>query len=452
MGRTEALAPRAERRRFSGAVDRVLETTLEAAIAALLVAMVVLAFVQVVLRFVFNDPLSWSEEVARWCFVWMTFLGAALGVKRNAHVAIDNLVLALPPAGQKALRLLGSFVVAVVSSALVVHGWALVQDSILTSAALQWPFKYLFLSMPVGGALMLVYVAGRRVLGERDWVSGPGVVALAALVYHLAFSAKVVPLPPISPGVTLVAVLLLMLVLGVPIAFSVGLAALLAMAVKGTIPLLTFPQFMTGGVDSFPLLAVPFFILAGELMNVGGITERIYRFAGSLVGHFRGGLAQVNVVTSTFIAGLSGSATADAAADSKMLVPVMVQHGYGRAFACSITAASATIAPIIPPSIGLVIYGATANVSIGRLFLGGYVPGLLMTGALMLTVYLISRKRGYGAGRRASAGEALQALRGAVLAILMPFIIVGGIRFGIFTPTEAASVAVVYAAVVIVLV
>jgi C4-dicarboxylate transporter DctM subunit len=136
-----------------------------------------------------------------------------------------------------------------------------------------------------------------------------------------------------------------------------------------------------------------------------------------------------------------------------MLVPVMVKHGYGRAFSCAITAASATIAPIIPPSIGLVIYGATANVSIGRLFLGGYIPGLLMTGALMLAVYLISRRRGYGAGRQpASWAEAVQEMGRAALALLMPLIIVVGIRFGVFTPTEAAAVAVVYALFVIVLV
>ncbi len=453
----EVMAPcvgvRSEKRSLLQALDATLERTLEAGIVALLVVMVLVAFVQVVLRYVFNNPLSWSEEVARWSFVWMTFVGAALGVKRNSHVRIDNLELALPPAGKKLLGLVRSFVMSLVSVALLFSGWALVQDSILVSTALQWSLKLFFLSIPVGAGLMLLYIVGGRVLGERDLLSGPVVVLLAGVVYYLTLDAKVVPLPEISPAETLVVVLLVMLVLGVPIAFSVALAGLLAMAEKGSLPLLTFPQFLAGGVDSFPLLAVPFFILAGELMNIGGITERIYSFAGSLVGHYRGGLAQVNVVTSTFIAGLSGSATADAASDSKMLVPVMVKHGYGRAFSCAITAASATIAPIIPPSIGLVIYGATANVSIGRLFLGGYVPGLLMTAGLMLAVYMVSRRRGYGAGRqRATVGEVLREMRGAVLALLMPLIIVGGIRFGVFTPTEAASVAVVYAALVIVLV
>ena len=457
MPQSEALAPAAgvqsEERSLAATLDALLERVLDWTIVALLAGMVVVAFVQVVLRYVFEEPLSWNEEVARWCFVWMTFLGAALGVKRHAHVSIDNVLMALPPAGQVALRLLGNYVAATVAFALVIPGWEMVQESILASTALQWPLKYFFLSMPVGGALMLFYVAGRRVLGKADRVSGPLVVALAGLVYYLTFVARVVPLPQVEPTVALIVVLGLMLVAGVPIAFSVGLAGLLAMAMKPNLSLTTFPQFAAGGVDSFPLLAVPFFILAGELMNIGGITERIYGFAGALVGHYRGGLAQVNVVTSTFIAGLSGSATADCASDSKMLVPVMVKHGYGRAFSCAITAASATIAPIIPPSIGLVIYGATANVSIGRLFLGGYIPGLLMTGALMLAVYLISRRRGYGAGRQpASWGEALHEMGRAALALLMPLIIVVGIRFGVFTPTEAAAVAVVYALFVIVLV
>ena len=457
MDRTEMLAPEAglksQGRTLVRILDILLERFLELAIMALLVTMVVVAFVQVVLRYGFDAPLAWNEEVARWCFVWMTFLGAALGVKRNAHVSIDSLLMALPPVGQKALCLIGNYVTATVCFALVIPGWGMVQESILASTALQWPLKYFFLSIPVGGVLMLTYVASRRALGENDRVSGPLVVALAGILYYLVFVARAVPLPKADPTVVLVCVLALMLVLGVPIAFCVGLAGLLAMSMKPNLSLTTFPQFAAGGVDSFPLLAVPFFILAGELMNIGGITERIYGFAGALVGHYRGGLAQVNVVTSTFIAGLSGSATADCASDSKMLVPVMVKHGYGRAFSCAITAASATIAPIIPPSIGLVIYGATANVSIGRLFLGGYIPGLLMTGALMLAVYFISRQRGYGAGRqRATLREIMHEMGRAVLALLMPLIIVVGIRFGIFTPTEAAAVAVVYAAAVIILV
>ncbi|MBI4013148.1 MAG: TRAP transporter large permease subunit [Candidatus Rokubacteria bacterium] len=457
MQQTETLAPdgglKSEGRTLIRALDSMLERVLELAITALLVVMVVVAFAQVVLRYAFGAPLSWNEEVARWCFVWMTFLGAALGVKRGAHVSIDNLLVALPPLGQKALSLIGNYLTATVCIALVIPGWGMVQESMLSSTALQWPLKYFFLSIPVGGALMLLYVASRRALGENDRVSGPLVVALAGIVYYLVFVARAVPLPQAEPTVVLVSVLALMLATGVPIAFSVGLAGLLAMSMKPNLSLTTFPQFAAGGVDSFPLLAVPFFILAGELMNIGGITERIYGFAGALVGHYRGGLAQVNVVTSTLIAGLSGSATADCASDSKMLVPVMVKHGYGRAFSCAITAASATIAPIIPPSIGLVIYGATANVSIGRLFLGGYIPGFLMTGALMLAVYLISRRRGYGAGRRrATLREVLREMASAALALLMPLIIVVGIRFGIFTPTEAAAVAVVYATLIIVLV
>ena len=458
MEGTDTLAQEAgiantQARTAAGLFDRLLERFLELSITVLMAVMVVVAFVQVVLRYVFNDPLAWNEEVARWCFVWMTFLGAALAVKRNAHVRIDNLLLAFPPLGQKALLLLSNYVSSVVCFVLLLNGWQLVQASILTSTALQWDLKYFFVSLPVGAALMLFYIASRRVLSEGDRVSGPLVVLLAGVTSYLAFVTRTLPMPTADATLVLVGVLAIALVAGVPIAFSVGLAGLLAMSTKPNLSMATFPQFAAGGVDSFPLLAVPFFILAGELMNIGGITERIYGFAGALVGHYRGGLAQVNVVTSTLIAGLSGSATADCASDSKMLVPVMVKHGYGRAFSCAITAASATIAPIIPPSIGLVIYGATANVSIGRLFLGGYVPGLLMTGALMIAVYLVSRQRGYSAGRqRGSAMEVLKEARDAVLALLMPLIIVGGIRFGIFTPTEAAAVAVVYAAVVIVFV
>lgn len=210
-----------------------------------------------------------------------------------------------------------------------------------------------------------------------------------------------------------------------------------------------FPALLSrlyNGMDSFPLMAVPFFILAGEVMNAGGITKSIVRFSESMIGHVRGGLAQVNILSSILFAGLSGSAVADTSALGKMLIPAMEQNGYSRKFAAAITAASSVIGPIIPPSGIMIIYAFIMNVSVGGLFAAGFVPGLLVaTGLMAMTAYL-SKKRNYPvAARKATWGERGIALKETFLALLTPVILLGGILAGIFTPTEAAAVAAGYA-------
>lgn len=211
------------------------------------------------------------------------------------------------------------------------------------------------------------------------------------------------------------------------------------------IPLQILPQKMANGVQSFPLLAVPFFVLAGELMNRGGITDRLVRFAMVLVGRFTGGLGHVVVVSNVVMAGISGSAAADAAGTGSVLIPAMIKRGYTAAFAAAVVGAAATIGPIIPPSIPMVIYGAVAEVSTSRLLIGGVIPGLLMALYLMIAIYLIAGKRGYPREAASTWREVLVATLEALPALGMPFIIVGGIVLGAFTPTEAAVVAVLYA-------
>lgn len=245
-------------------------------------------------------------------------------------------------------------------------------------------------------------------------------------------------------------VMLALLAAGVPIVFSIGLAAVAGILVIGPgASWLLIPNSMFNGMDSFPLMAVPFFILAGELMNRGGITLRLVRFAGVLVGHIRGGLAHANIVASMFFAGITGSALADTAAIGSILIPAMKEEGYDADFSAAVTASSSLIGPIIPPSITMVIFGVTAGVSIGGLFLAGFVPGILIGFGLMGVAYVISRRRGYEVReRRASAREFFARLKDALLALLMPAIILGGIFAGVMTPTESAAVAVFYALIV----
>jgi tripartite ATP-independent transporter DctM subunit len=240
-------------------------------------------------------------------------------------------------------------------------------------------------------------------------------------------------------------IMLVLFVLSVPIAWSMAIAAAVYMAFGPGIPLEGFVQRLIGGIDTFPLLAIPFFILAGNLMNTGGITDRLVRFARALVGHIRGGLAHVVVVTNMIMAGMSGSGVADAAGSGTILIPAMRKAGYGVPFAASIVAAAGTIGPIIPPSIPFVLYGSIASVSIGRLLLGGAIPGILMGICLMVFIYAIARRRNYPSETRASWKEMLSALLYALPPLGMPTIILGGIIGGVMTPTESAAAGAAYA-------
>ena len=245
------------------------------------------------------------------------------------------------------------------------------------------------------------------------------------------------------------AVLFLFILLGLPIAVCMGFTAVIFFVVLGqTDVLLMLPARMYSGTTSFTLLAIPFFILAGNLMNTGGMTQRLVHFAQCLVGHIRGGLGHVTVVTNMVMAGMSGSAVADATGTGVVLIPAMEKAGYPRAFSAALVGAASTIGPIIPPSIPFVIFGSITGTSVGRLFLGGFLPGVLMGLFLMITVAILSKRRGYRREQRATRRELLIAALQATPAWGAPIIIIGGILAGVFTPTEAAVAASLYALIV----
>lgn len=242
---------------------------------------------------------------------------------------------------------------------------------------------------------------------------------------------------------------LVLLFLGMPVAFAMLVANVVALWYAGDIPAVLVPSKLFLSLNSFPLMAVPYFILAGEIMNRGGITLRIVRFAEALVGHLRGGLGHVTVVSEMLLSGVSGSAAADASAIGSMTIPSMVRAGYRPEFAVGLTAAAATMGPIIPPSILMVIYGSVTGLSVGALFLGGMIPGILMGLALMVLVYYYARRHGYGrASERVPLGVVWQRFREAVWALLTGVIVIGGILSGVFTATESGALACVYAIIV----
>lgn len=242
---------------------------------------------------------------------------------------------------------------------------------------------------------------------------------------------------------SMLVLMVVLLLLGLPLVFAMGMASATYLFVAD-IDLSMLSQRMTTAVDSFLILAIPFFYLAGELMNACKLTDRIVAMAKALVGHIHGGLAQVNIMASMIFAGMSGSATADTAALGSVLIPAMKKEGYPAPFSAAVTVASAMIGPIIPPSVAMVIYGALADVSIGRLLLAGIVPGVLIGATQMVFTYFLAKKRGYPRYPRATAREVARATGRGWAAVMFPGIIVGGILFGVFTPTEAAAAAVLY--------
>ncbi len=239
--------------------------------------------------------------------------------------------------------------------------------------------------------------------------------------------------------------------LNIPIAFAlIGASMYYFVFVDNIMSMNMIMQRFVTSIESFPYLAVPFFIMVGSVMNYSGISNSLMAMAEVLAGHMAGGLAQVNVVLSMMMGGISGSANADAAMQSKILVPEMRKRGFSAAFSAAVTAASSSVSPVIPPGTNLIIYALIANVSVSKMFLAGYTPGILMTLALMITVHIISKKRGYLPSRDKMAGpkEIAIQFKDSIWALLIPFGIILGMRFGLFTPTEAGGMAVLFCVVI----
>ena len=238
------------------------------------------------------------------------------------------------------------------------------------------------------------------------------------------------------------------ILLNIPIAFSLILTTIVLMVMSGELSSANIASSIYRGVDNFPLMAIPFFMLAGEIMNVGGMSKRIVNFANALVGHVTGGLGYVAVVASMIFAGVSGSAVADTSAIGSILLPIMKKEGYDVPKSTALISASGCIGPIIPPSIPMIIFGVIGGVSIVKLFLGGIIPGILIGVGLMIVWHFHAKKHGYRVGNRVTKAQFIAALKEASWALMLPVIILGGIVTGIYTPTEAAVVAVAYAFVI----
>ncbi|WP_164870859.1 TRAP transporter large permease [Mesobaculum littorinae] len=416
------------------------------AVFVILCVMSLVVLTGVITRYVFNDALSWSEEFALWSFTWIIFLGAAVGIGRIGHVSMSLLAEMTEGRTRHALDLLRDAAIFLSLIAFATKGMVLVETVGGTSPSLHWPNPLRYSVIPASGVIGALLLLTNDTEDVRVFMRRMAALILAGITYVIL--EAVAPLPVISgwsqSSVMLGAFFVLMLI-GTPISFCLIGSVLFTTWTGGLLPAQAVLQNAVAGAGKFILLAIPFFLSAGYLLNLGGLSTRLIDFAGSLVGHFRGGLAHVNVLNSLMLGGVSGSTSADAATTTKIIVPEMVKRGYSPAFSCAITAASALLPNVVPPAIAMLVFASVVDVSIARLFIGGVVPGLLLAAALMITSYIIARVRGYeAASKRAPASKIWSSFLRAFPVLLVVVVVLGGIRFGVTTATEAGVMTLFY--------
>ena len=459
-----AEGPKIPPRSSWGRLEHRFTTLVRALTATLLLGVVLIISWQVLARYLPGMRVPrWTEETSLILMVWLSMLGSGLAIRAGEHLSVDVVTRLLRPRVQRLLTYAVWVLVAGFGVYLVLYGAELSSRTMSqTFSATKLPIGWMYVGIPLGGALIAFYAlrnafrfraenaVERRTKAEaavtprrspllRGALLTIGVLFVVGSVALLGWETLM------SPVGLLLGSLALLLVLGVPIAVALGLASLLTAFNLGLPPLIV-AQRMANGINSTPLLAIPFFILAGQIMAEGGIAQRLVDFARVLVGPLRGGLAMVNVVSSMLFGGASGSAVADVSANGSILIPMMKKEGYDTDFSVGITVASSTQGLIIPPSHNAVIYSlAAGGVSIGALFLGGYVPGVMIGLGLMAASYVLALRRGYPTDARPPLRESLRIMLNAVPGLAVGLIIVGGIAFGWFTATEAAAIGTVVA-------
>lgn len=428
------------------AVSRLLDRGFGALATACLVAMVVVVGSGVFARYVLNASLSWGEEVSIWLFLFIIFLGLPLAITRGMSLSLGGLEARLTGLPLRLLRLTNDSIIAYVLVMLATGGRTVMNlvGGVTPVLAMPQSVPYAVLSACAVAALVAHLCrldANGRLPAERLLSIAVGVAAWALL-----HEWPVYEFPDARPSLVAFIAFLVVLLMGVPVAIAMLFGVFAARLVGAPIPEAGLVQQMVVGSSKFLLLAIPFFLAAGALMGIGGLTTRIVDFAAKLVGHIRGGVGQVNIATATMFAGISGSSISEAAIASKLLAKDMVRNGYPMPVACALIASASVLPNIIPPSIALLLLASSVNLSVADLWLGGVLPGILLAGTLMAATYVLARVKGYGLNTpRAPFAEMGRAgLRAAPILFLI-VIILGGIRFGLVTPTEAGVLAVLYA-------
>ncbi len=404
----------------------------------------------------------WTEEVSRYIFIWISYLALSVSIKKRSAIRIDIVYNALSDKWQHIFLIIIDSCFTLLTVIIMYTGWSQIERLLAypqLTTALQMPFLIPYLILPLGFGLMTI----RNIQCLKSSLTHAGLqnacigVLLSFAVFaplYPVITALYFPSIPywydyIAPLPVLFGYFLILCLIGVPVAISLGLSAIATIIASGTLPIEYVSQVAFTSIDSFPIMAIPFFIAAGVYMGAGGLSARLLAFADEMLGGLYGGMALTAVATCMFFGAISGSGPATVAAIGALTIPAMVERGYDKYFAGALVAAAGSIGVMIPPSNPFVVYGVSAQVSIGDLFIGGIIPGVSTGLVLMLYAYFYSKKQGWkGEERPRSSVSVAKAFWKAKWAMLVPVIVLGGIYGGLMTPTEAAAVAALYGLIV----
>ena len=424
--------------RLSDAFDAVAMR----AATLILTVLVLLVAAQVVFRYGLNRPITWSEELATYLFAWLIFLGATVSIRRQDAPTLRVVVDRLPAGAALVVRESADLLGLAISAALVWQGAHAASDLMAQrTPAMQIPMGLPLLVMPLAMAGFVLHYAARI---TRRFASSPGAMALAALIVAVAILLPAAVVPDDWPVTTMLVAILFGFTIGLPVGLVLTWAVMAVLLAQDQ-PLLIVPEQMFTAASNFILTAIPFFMFTGAVMQVGGLAERLVGFAATLVGRFRGGLLQADIVASAIFADMSGSAVSDTVAIGNVMLPGMVRRGYDPPFATALQAASGTLGVLFPPSIATIIYAWVANTSVADMFLASFLPALLVALSFAAIAWWHAWRHDYPRERGARLPELAASLRSTGWALLTPVLILGGILSGAVTPTEAGVVAALYA-------
>lgn len=433
-----------------------------------LIAIICFITLQTVYRYIVSSVLEtagamvWTEEVSRYIFIWITYLALCVAIKKRSSIRIDIIYDKLPKRWQDISWIVVHGCFLLLTLVIAVTGWSQIERLIQFpqyTTATRIPFLIPYLVLPIGFGLMSLRLLQdlykqSKICGARDTLIGVCVFLLLGLPMYPVMAALYFPDLPvlydyIAPLPALFGYFILFCVLGVPIAIGLGLSTLATIICADTLPMQYLSQVAFTALDNFPIMAIPFFIAAGVFMGAGGLSTRLLSLADEMIGGLYGGMALTTVVTCMFFGAISGSGPATVAAIGSLTIPAMLERGYNKAFACAIVASAGALGVMIPPSNPFVVYGISAQVSIGDLFVSGIIPGILCGIVLMGYSYWISRKNNWkGEEKVRSSATVTKAFWDAKWALMVPVIVLGGIYGGFMTPTEAAAVAAFYGIIV----
>ncbi len=432
--------------RPGGIIAIALDGTLKFLLAGALLSELSVVFLSILSRSLLSRPWHWTNEAAEMALTTITFLGGAFAYRRGEHAFLRTLINALSPGARRACSALIEYLVLTVAIAMGWSAWSFFisrwED---LTPVLEMRMSWYVLPLVVGMLVLAVTTIERLLRQHRPTVLAVG-AAFSALLLLLVITQKTWH-PWVSGNGALTLTLGLFfatVLLGLPVGFALLLSALTYIYATGTMPMVMLAQTTMSGVNNFVLLAVPFFIFAGTVMNEGGISRRLVRMVHAFVGHLRGGLFQVMVVSMYIVSGLSGSKAADVAAVGLVMRDMLRQEGYNLERATAVLAASAVMGETVPPSIPMLVLGSVTTLSIGSLFIGGLMPAAVVGICLMVLIYFQSRQSSAPRAARADLGQIVKASLGGVLPLLMPVILFGGILAGVATATEVSSFAVAY--------